>query len=720
MKRLLLFLLIVSAFVAPFFAQDESYVQTEFQESSESSALEIARDWKLLSIAAIMISVILVAIAYMIGIGFEMPEMKAWAGTELVQIFANVLIIAALIATIIFIDIIASAIAFDSQLNIAECSDVTQSCLKGVTNAYLDSYVEAARHGAEDTIVKNVNAAAWANRRMGLYALTIFLLQAGYGTTLAGHYVLDMDYYAIIFEYYSNILSSLEAQKFFVNSIAFNMGPIILAIGVVGRAFFFTRKAGGLLIAIAVGIMFFFPGMYIFDWVTLDTTLSGDKPMENQLGECPPECSRPAPLAYIEGVGVLEYSRDVYDSFTNEEADTAAQIINGSLQSAVGTNGSADEHVVQSCYYGITGQGCPAGCRDLPYPYSIPLCVGNNITIDEDLASTVIGTTEHFGTITVMDLIPQNDTYIIMIPVQEACAYLPEECKVIREATYVGEREDYQTCPDACKIVPPLQSNCDVDDCLSSSFDCRVAKAEDLDARPTKPHASSSIRAACNNAADCPANLTAENSCVYVLPTIGSCEELCEGCPAHCRIEGADVSNMADSCKNDDDELLEECDLCIETCKVTIEDIENLPGDCGSCDPEKRIVASWIPATYTSDECSIEECPLESDYRLTIPRNTCESCLFADESQTYNPPINFRCSDLCAPTDNVPVKNAEDYMKIGEDGLVGKSEIRNVAKMLIPAYLLPLFNIVATLVFIKGLSALLGGDIEIPGISKVF
>ena len=159
MKRLLLFLLIVSAFVAPFFAQDESYVQTEFQESSESSALEIARDWKLLSIAAIMISVILVAIAYMIGIGFEMPEMKAWAGTELVQIFANVLIIAALIATIIFIDIIASAIAFDSQLNIAECSDVTQSCLKGVTNAYLDSYVEAARHGAEDTIVKNVNAA---------------------------------------------------------------------------------------------------------------------------------------------------------------------------------------------------------------------------------------------------------------------------------------------------------------------------------------------------------------------------------------------------------------------------------------------------------------------------------------------------------------------------------------------------------------------------------
>jgi hypothetical protein len=39
---------------------------------------------------------------------------------------------------------------------------------------------------------------------------------------------------------------------------------------------------------------------------------------------------------------------------------------------------------------------------------------------------------------------------------------------------------------------------------------------------------------------------------------------------------------------------------------------------------------------------------------------------------------------------------------------------------MIPAYLLPLFNIVATLVFIKGLSGLIGGDIEIPGISKIF
>jgi hypothetical protein len=59
-------------------------------------------------------------------------------------------------------------------------------------------------------------------------------------------------------------------------------------------------------------------------------------------------------------------------------------------------------------------------------------------------------------------------------------------------------------------------------------------------------------------------------------------------------------------------------------------------------------------------------------------------------------------------------------MQVGGEGLVGRAEIQQVSKLLVPAYVLPLFNIVATLVFIKGLSNLLGGDIDIPGISKVF
>jgi hypothetical protein len=66
------------------------------------------------------------------------------------------------------------------------------------------------------------------------------------------------------------------------------------------------------------------------------------------------------------------------------------------------------------------------------------------------------------------------------------------------------------------------------------------------------------------------------------------------------------------------------------------------------------------------------------------------------------------------------MKDPSAYTKIDEEGLVGTSEIKNVSKLMVPAYLLPLFNIVATLIFIRTFSGMIGGDIEIPGISKIF
>ena len=114
----------------------------------------------------------------------------------------------------------------------------------------------------------------------------------------------------------------------------------------------------------------------------------------------------------------------------------------------------------------------------------------------------------------------------------------------------------------------------------------------------------------------------------------------------------------------------------------------------------------------------MDNCPTK--YRLAVPRTACEMCLYSEDAYLYDPPIQTQCNDLCAPTNNLPAKEPGEYTEIGADGLVGRNEIKNVSKLLLPAYILPLFNIVATLVFIAGLSRMLGGDVEIPGISKVF
>ena len=51
--------------------------------------------------------------------------------------------------------------------------------------------------------------------------------------------------------------------------------------------------------------------------------------------------------------------------------------------------------------------------------------------------------------------------------------------------------------------------------------------------------------------------------------------------------------------------------------------------------------------------------------------------------------------------------------------MVGREDIKSISKMMIPAYVLPLLNILVTLMFIKTFSQILGGDIEIPGVPKV-
>ncbi|MBI5046621.1 hypothetical protein HZC07_02720, partial [Candidatus Micrarchaeota archaeon] len=635
---------------------------------------------------------VLIAIGYVVGIGFELPEIQAWAGNEVVQVIANAAIIITLIVAIGLIDAaVYEVVSAPPGINIG-CAP-GNSCLQLATKAYLDDYISAAKTGARNVLLNNVDAAGRANRRWGATCITIFCLQFGASFTTAGEYLLNQDIYGILFEYYTNVLSSLEAQAFFVSQIAFKMGPIILAIGLVARSFFMTRKLGGLLVAISAGIMFFLPAMYIFDWATLDVTLNGDKALGQDNFACPQECKLTPPLALVNGgSGYLYNLTSVYDAYSDPQI--AQQIVAGTMQASQSDAGTTSGSQITSCNYGA-GQTCPSECRELPYPLT-PTCV--------------------------------NQT------VQTACASLQKECKIIRYVTQPPSPQE-NLCPATCKVIPPLKSDCSVGsnnqptNCLQSRFDCRVAQTNNLSWRPTSPNTrgGNGNAQACQLASQCPASLTATASCVYILPQTGNCNTLCAACPAQCRIEGANINQLPPECKNGN-QLIAQCNsnVCIPGCKVNIANINALtppPGNCTTCRAERRIVSPTLPANpyltdTQTDGCSLNNCP--ADYRLPIPQSACDACVFTDESYTYAPAINTQCSQLCTPPNNGPLKTAGTYSQIGADGLVGRPEIVNLSKLLVPAYVLPLFNIVATLVFIKGLSGILGGDIEIPGLNKVF
>ncbi len=707
-KALLFIFLLCGAFA---YAAEATESEESFQETTSGSSEELFQDWRPLSIAAIMTSILLIGIAYAVGQGIGMPEVKAWASNELVQAFANVVIIICLMAAIALLDVLAEEMVHGSGLAIP-CTG-GQSCLGAVGVQYLQSYIDAASDDAKSVAIKSIEAGGWAGRRFGIYCTTILCLQIGTTFSVTGSYILDQDRYSLIFEYYTNLLASLEAQKFFLTNIAFNIGPLMLAAGIVARSFFFTRKLGGLMIALAAGIMFFLPGMYVFNWITLDTALTGDKNNEDAGGDlCPPECETPHALAVVddgtqEGVK-LGSIKNVYDAFPDSEVLIAQGIIDGTIPFASPGEGDYEDKVITSCMV-VSDEECPMACRELPYPSSLMQCM--NMSAD----------------------VPQN------------CAKLPDKCWVRRFATPVSEDSiEYEpslsSCPTECKVVPPLKGDCDTGDCLTSRTECRLYKRvastgdpdEDFEWSPNPPDAGDDSQARCEDAQDCEPDYDALQSCAYVIPDTGSCSEKCAGCPEFCRVITENEDKLSNQCfdGNGSGSLLYTCSQCPVGCKVNathIEEVvagmtapegETLP--CDGCDAEKRIVTygETMPVEYISGSCDISTCPVED--RVAIPRNSCEQCLFSEESEMYDPPIQAGCADLCKPSDEVPMKGADAYTGVGGEGLVGTPEIQNVSKLMLPAYVLPLFDIVATLIFIKGVSTMLGGDIDIPGISKVF
>ncbi|MCI0503209.1 hypothetical protein L0Y65_00690 [Candidatus Micrarchaeota archaeon] len=695
--------------IACAFAQTE--FESNFTKQTEQAGLPgFIRDWRVIAISAIMTSIILVAIAYAVGIGMEIPEIRAWAGSELVQIFVTAIIIITFMVVLGLLDAIAVETAQYSGISMA-CSG-GQSCLQSIAETYLGTYIDVAKEDARKIALDSIDAGSWASRRFGLYCTSIYCLQIGATFGVNGHYVLDTDRYNIVFEYYSGILSSMEAQRFFISHISFSIGPLILAMGIVGRSFFFTRKLGGLLIAVSAGIMFILPGMYLFDWFTLDTTLTGNKANEDMGGSlCPDECKIPHSLAYVENGSQtipLGSVKAVYDVFPDSQSADAQAIIAGTANTAIPAEGPYKDMTVASCMI-VSDADCPISCRELPYPTSLTTCMDPDAMIQ-----------------------------------QKCAALLPDKCWLRRfaGAPPAEETPSLVSCPLECRVVPPMKGDCftDMGDCLESRPECRLFKktgdtgdAETDFAWAPNPNrdASEDQYDRCEQAKDCIPSLNALESCAYVIPETGQCLGLCEGCPQVCRVFTTDIGKLPAQCiDSDTNDLTASCKACPAGCKVNATYIDEAEAKrvaaggeakCAGCASEKRIIAygEAMPEDYVTGACDIStSCP--SDDRVAIPRTSCEQCIFTEESQIYDPPIQPDCTALCRPSDDLPTKSPSAYTAIGGEGLVGSTDIQNVSKLMLPGYVLPLFNIVSTLVFIRGLSVALGGDIEIPGISKVF
>lgn len=596
----ILFAFFISAMVALVFAPIEiDQPPADIVSDTETGAsLDIIKDWRVLTGIAILTSIILVATAFMIGHGFDMPEIKMWASGEFNQVFATAIIMIIFISTLSFLDVAVADIVKDSNLGFL--CDATENCGIKTANNYLKGLIDLGKSSAKEAIKDQISAAKLMGLKFGVYMVPFIfpvpLLQASYSQSYTQGYILDIDRNAIILEYSMSVLTGLTAQKFFINEIAYKVAPAVLFIGILARTFFVTRKLGGLLIAVAIGIMYVLPLAYVLNWLTLNVTLFGGNILvPNVDGECPAECGQAPPL-FVNPAGQKFYSiSDAYDYFGYSDPDDVDSALYADFSKL--EHGTVDAMIqagtgkrLDSCEYLANHSGnqyCPKSCRELPYPQG-PECTNK----DDGTGKTP----------------------------EESCMELTTACKMVRLSNPADEpmRADDPTqkeCPDVCKVIPPLSDNCAP--CFDAPSYCRVTEKGNLTKRPKD----------CGTANDCEPDVNNPyNNCVYILPNQSTIESECSGCMFVPR------------------------------------------------------AYTFSPAISTADDCSAR----------------CE------KNPTGPPKIS-----------------PSEFTKKSQEMMYGDDKIKGVAALILPAYLLLILDVTITLMFIKTFSPILGGDIDLPGLSKI-
>lgn len=609
----------------PIFAQEgvEGFIQGREGNEEGFGGSGWFSDWRALSIIAIVISISLVALAYMASKVIGSQELSAWAAIEMVQVVGSALIVLALIGTIQFIDLVSAQIVNSGAYPVF-CPP-GELCTRTVANAYLDDLLSITNRTSSDVLERSVKYAALT--RTGLQGNMQILLWAGYNKVPGAGQSLLVDKMGFLFDMLSKIAASLHGQKAFLNIVAFNIGPAFILLGVVLRTFFFTRKLGGLLLAVAVALMVVLPLLYAFSWFTLKVAVFG------------PAAIGPAPGCPVECIVQPAYA---FDAITLDVYNRTSYIRNGWEQ-----NGPPPQ--IRICENTTANNGggcesCPVACREVPFPTYVEGCeeAACALCADEckirrprfDCADPLSPSYCPAGPPpaclpegNICDPADQNPNPACCSGVCDATTNTCTECDSETNPNCSPEK----FCANECKItnprgleplpIPPPAVP-DVPDCTA----CLGANPQSPGADGPCPHYcrvynsthSESADPSCTAVAACSAN-ACPAVCRTKLPAQGteSCDAQCQGCPDFCRMDLGALF-LTEPYRTYCSTLA--CNSCPIYCKTSA---PPLPPS-GECAP--------FPDTVHSEAMDCQACPLSC--RANPPESAPPDC-FEEPTRTY-------------------------------------------------------------------------------------
>ena len=245
----------------------------------------------LISVLVVGISAALVAIIYQLGRILQDKKMSEWAKQEFYQVFASLVIIALVFFAITSINTIllsliekgeaGSSLGFkcfatgcyyeeweltqgslDPPKAVAKVC--TQHCHMELAKSYLNSTFNVVRYYA----AAQIGMAGWITLLSDTELNLGVFLKSGTLAPLSGCALIDQTFEWMIDTMFT-LMGVIKGNWIMLNLVEYAIFPLFLIWGIILRILPITRKLGGLLIAMALVLYFFYPAFIILEGIML-------------------------------------------------------------------------------------------------------------------------------------------------------------------------------------------------------------------------------------------------------------------------------------------------------------------------------------------------------------------------------------------------------------------------------------------------------------------
>jgi hypothetical protein len=321
--------------------------------------------WQSVAILAAILSILFASLAYLLSRFFRLKELEVWAKEEVYQALGSAFIIVVAVVGV------TALVSFSCAL--------TNGCGGGDHVTVAITIVDHMKDQAVTQLqyLFELSMRVGFMSKMGKYydftfgpestACLVGLCETAFGFQwfmwAGGSVIVDSLEYA--FTVMLPLISSFFAQAWMLKFIQATLFPSLLALGILLRTFFFTRKTGGLLIAVALGLYTVYPMMYIMLASYMDfTPRKFYYPLSDWTHDFAPSSCW--------GDNFLPGGADINAPWCMSYGGMLGFIIPG-LPQAVGNFGSADYMFKNGCVSdadcpGSSCTGTPGFCSSNPAP----------------------------------------------------------------------------------------------------------------------------------------------------------------------------------------------------------------------------------------------------------------------------------------------------------------------------------------------------------------